>query len=390
MLRTGPTSSPAPETAGEVSPKRYFLGTHRAHSPDETWNRISPSLERMGITRIADVTRLDTLGIPVFQAIRPASRNLSVSQGKGLTAAAARVSAAMESVEMWHAEDLDRVPQTTSSLQEMRYANPIPHEKLRWMFGARPLWSHPIRWVEARSLAEDRPGWLPRDMMELDFTVSERFRPQMFVRNSNGLASGNDIYEAILHGLCEVVERHAWSLVQKDPTRLVPIAEETVDSEHLQAIIARVRSAGLKLAMYDITWQDGLPTAFAKLVASDLPVVWHGSGCHTSPEVALSRALTEAAQSRLTFIAGARDDLVPLAKGASFHRSYETFVEPRPVRSFAEIGDDSSPSVHQDVARVAERLTRLGYEPFWIDLTHSEVGIPVASSFVPGLADIHG
>jgi ribosomal protein S12 methylthiotransferase accessory factor len=380
----------APRSAQEVSPKRYFLGTHRTHSPDQTWSRIAPLFERMGITRVADVTRLDHVGIPVFQSIRPASRNLSVSQGKGLTPAAARVSAAMESVEMWHAEDLDRVPQTTSSLQEMRYANPVPHEKLRWMFGARPLWSHPIRWVEAKSLSEDRSGWLPRDMMELDFTASEVFQPQMFVRNSNGLASGNDIHEAILHGLCEVVERHAWSLAQEDSNRLVAIDAETVDSEHLQEIIALIRAANLKLGMYDITWQDGLPTAFVKLVAPDLPVVWHGSGCHTSPEVALSRALTEAAQSRLTFIAGARDDLVPLAKGARLHRSYDEFVEPEPARSFAEIKDDSSPSVDGDVTRVVERLTRLGYESFWIDLTHPDLGIPVASTFVPGLKEIHG
>lgn len=382
--------NPAPVTAQELSRKRYFLGTHRTRSPDETWERISPCFERVGITRVADVTRLDRLGIPVFQSIRPASRNLSVSQGKGFTPAAARVSAAMESIEMWHAENLDRVPQVTLSLQEMRYRNPIRAAQLRWMTGARALESAPIRWVEARSLTRERPGWLPRDMMELDFTATELFRPQMFVHNSNGLASGNDLHEALLHGLCEVVERHAWYLGQVEPQRMVAIDEGSVDSEPLREVIGAIRDAGLKLGMYDITWEVGLPAAFVKLVAPDMPAVWHGSGCHCSAEVALSRALTEAAQSRLTYIAGARDDLVALAKGATFHRSYDEFVEPAPARYFREIEDLSSTCVDEDVECVVARLAALDYEAFWIDLTHPELGIPVVFTHVPGLREMHG
>ena len=62
----------------------------------------------MGITRLADVTGLDRIGVPVFQAIRPLSRSVSVSQGKGLDPDAARASALMEAVETWHAERIDR------------------------------------------------------------------------------------------------------------------------------------------------------------------------------------------------------------------------------------------------------------------------------------------
>jgi len=375
------------------SEKRYFRGTHRIRSPEETWERIVPAFERIGITRVADVTRLDRLGIPVFQSVRPASRNLSVSQGKGATPAAARVSAAMESVEMWHAEDLDRLghlERVTLSLEEMRYRNPIRQKELRWMTGTRSFESVPLEWIEARSLTRSRPGWLPRDMVELDFTTGELFRPQMFVRNSNGLASGNDVQEALLHGLCEVVERHAWYLAQVQPERLVALDPDTLDSPALEELVDAVRAVGWKLGLYDITWEAGLPTAFAKLVAPDLPVVWHGSGCHPSPEVALSRALTEAAQSRLTYIAGARDDLVALASGARFERSFETFVEPPEARTLAEVEDVSTERVDDDVERTVARLAALDLEAFWIDLTHPELGIPVVSTFVPGLKEMHG
>src|SRR5919112_2788422 len=81
-------------------------GTHRAATLEATWKRFAPAARRAGITRIADLTGLDTLGIPVFAAIRPMGLSLSTQQGKGLTALAAKVSALMESLETWSAEHL--------------------------------------------------------------------------------------------------------------------------------------------------------------------------------------------------------------------------------------------------------------------------------------------
>jgi ribosomal protein S12 methylthiotransferase accessory factor len=74
-------------------PKAHRRGCHRAVAPHETLARLRPLLAGMGITRVADITGLDRIGIPVFVACRPNSRSLAVSQGKGLDADAARVSA---------------------------------------------------------------------------------------------------------------------------------------------------------------------------------------------------------------------------------------------------------------------------------------------------------
>src|SRR5712692_8315682 len=92
----------------ETDAPRYRFGTRRAASPAQTLRRITPLLPRAGITRLADVTGLDWIGLPVYQAIRPNSRNISVSQGKGLTRAQAKVSALMESLESFHAEEIAR------------------------------------------------------------------------------------------------------------------------------------------------------------------------------------------------------------------------------------------------------------------------------------------
>jgi len=88
------------------APIRLAEGTLRAASLAATWRRFAPGARRAGITRIAELTGLDTIGIPVFAAIRPMGRSLSTQQGKGATALAARVSALMESLETWSAEHL--------------------------------------------------------------------------------------------------------------------------------------------------------------------------------------------------------------------------------------------------------------------------------------------
>jgi Cytidylate kinase/YcaO cyclodehydratase, ATP-ad Mg2+-binding len=130
--------------------KSFRAGTHRVRSPAETWEWLRELLPRAGITRVADVTALDRIGIPVWQAVRPASRNLSVSQGKGATPEAARVSAAMEAVELWHAEDLGHLPAVVMSPREMRYDNAIPLAALRWKPRLPEVSAVPMPWVRAR------------------------------------------------------------------------------------------------------------------------------------------------------------------------------------------------------------------------------------------------
>ena len=61
---------------------------------------------RMGITRLANITGLDRIGIPVAIAVRPNSRSVSVSQGKGYDLPQAMASALMEACEGFHAEEI--------------------------------------------------------------------------------------------------------------------------------------------------------------------------------------------------------------------------------------------------------------------------------------------
>src|SRR5213593_2065403 len=198
-----------------VSPgvaKGYRAGTHRLVSPRETVERVRPFMTAMGITRIADVTGLDCISIPVVMVVRPNSRSVAVSQGKGLDIWAAKASGLMESVEGYHAEFMTR-PLKYSSYAELSRAHRLADVTL--LLREDPSLFHcdrPLLWIEGFDLLRDEPVWVPYELVHTIYTVDRTVCPGNFAPSSNGLASGNHLLEAISHAICEVVERDATTL----------------------------------------------------------------------------------------------------------------------------------------------------------------------------------
>ena len=75
-------------------------GIQRFIPAAETVISAASVAESLGVTRIADITGLDRVGIPVYSAIVPDSAdNLSVYNGKGLRPVDAKAGALMEAIE---------------------------------------------------------------------------------------------------------------------------------------------------------------------------------------------------------------------------------------------------------------------------------------------------
>ncbi|MFF3062640.1 YcaO-like family protein [Streptomyces sp. NPDC057909] len=364
--------------------KRVTVGTHRAVPAAETWTRVAPLLPLMGITRVADLTCLDVVGIPVFQAVRPNGRTLSVSQGKGVTAELARVSAVMESIETWHAEEAEPGP-VEATVTEM--APLLPYSVFDLPRPPRSVLSSAtrLRWVAGRSVGGTEPVWLPQACVRLDSTDPGCWSPPVLSSNSNGLASGNTLEEALLHGLYEVLERDAMARVGQDRAGFE--LDLTTVTGTSASLLERYATAEVQVRVHDVTSVTGLPCYEALLWSPDLPVRFSGWGCHRDADVALTRALTEAAQSRLTMVAGTRDDLPEDAYHwvSSRSRLRAPFPASRPARTFplAVIGPSG---LDEDLQAVAERVVaRTAGGVFWVDLTRPEFGIPVVQVVAPGL-----
>lgn len=358
--------------------------TYRSVAPERTWARVAPLLPAIGVTRVADVTGLDELGIPVFLAVRPTARTLSVSQGKGMTPMQSKISAVMEAIETWHAENLHLAASVTgpaSAVLDSYDLLALPLVDRSLVTGSLVL-----DWATGTGLCSGAAHPVPLPALRLDARLDAGWDASLFTPTSNGLASGNTDAEAVLHGLLEVIERECTTEVSA-----TPVAERrytdprTATDPRVHALLDAFEGAGCWLEICDATNRLGVACYLAYTWAADLPVLFAGAGCHPDPTVALIRAITEAAQSRLTFISGTRDDF----DNALYRRSRD----PDPTPPTSQPATEAVPAtpdlpatpdaIVADLARVV--AARAGAEPFAVDLTRPEFGVPVWRVFAPGL-----
>ncbi|MDP5210786.1 YcaO-like family protein [Microbulbifer sp. 2205BS26-8] len=379
--------------------KGHLQGTHRTRAPEETLEDYGRFLPQLGITRIANVTGLDRIGLPVCVAIRPNARALATTQGKGETLAAAKASAMMEAIESWHGEHISG-PLWSASYRELVSQGPMPDPQLLAL-RSDASWdaNRPIDWIEGEDLFSGERLLLPFETVSNNFVEQPDYRP-IFLKSTNGLASGNHLLEALLHGLLEVVERDALTLWELQPETLRKSRQLDLTSiydPHLAEIIQVLNDRGVVLAAWDITSDLGLPTFTCTLAENPDSPLWRpvaavsGHGTHLQSEIALSRAIHEAIQSRVTMISGSRDDMFPRdyrdAGGRDAHaRLIRDWREPAPALALRQSEFPLGDNFEQDLATVLERLRAVGIEhALAVDLRRKDVDIPVVKVVVPGL-----
>ncbi len=383
----------------EPTIKRYRDGAHRLVPPAETLVRVQPFLLAMGITRVAVVTGLDTIGIPVVMAVRPNSRSLAVAQGKGWDLDAAKASAVMESVESYHAEHV-RLPLRLASGRELQDSGQgvVDASLLPPGVAGRYHPDAPLLWVEGQDWLRHDKVWAPFQLVHTAYTTGMAFDLKTFAASSNGLASGNHVLEAVSHGICEIVERDAdlkFSLLSEAEREARRIDLATVDHPQCRELIERCERAGVAVAAWDLTSDIGLAAVRCHITCREWDALRRlppagGSGCHPVRNVAFQRALAEAAQSRLTAISGSRDDM-PRSHYRHWRDPMNLEQERESIcsrgsRPFTAIPSYEYDSLREDVDRELELVRRAGFERVVVvDLTRPEFGIPVVRVLIPGM-----
>jgi YcaO-like protein with predicted kinase domain len=301
------------------APSASSAYTDRACSPEETLRRIEPLLASHGITRLARLTTLDKLGIPVWNAVAPNAKSIVINQGKGITDLDAKVSAAMEALERAVA-GRPRVATSKASWRQLTEAcSSVETLDCLVAHGQEDVdLDDQLDWVAGIDLLTGREAFVPSDAVILDGTATQ----SRFWQSSDGLASGNTIDEANLHALLERIERDAyalWQVASSGDRIKCCIDPLSLDDVVVADLARRVTAAGLVLRLFDITSDVGIPCYSALIAPANILAmkqslyldVTHGSGAHPNFRRAAIRAITEAAQARLTFISGARDDIHP-------------------------------------------------------------------------------
>ena len=370
-------------------------GTHRACAPNETLQRVSAHLRGFGVTRVANVTGLDYLSIPVVMAVRPNSYNLSVYQGKGLSLDAAKASAIMEAYEFACAEapGCDTIWASPSALE--RSGRIIPRNRIR----SRLRTDIEIPWLTGADLVSGKSVLVPEETISTDYRVPQRRGFGIFQSISNGLASGNTDHEAVLHAMCELIERDAlalWNFGSERHRAGTGVDPRQSADASVHALMDRYEAARMQVEVWETTSDIGVPAFFCIIddAACEPPYLgrFGGGGCHPNADVAICRALAEAAQSRLTFIVGTRDDMPGDSYAlVGWHYSIASLIgDPRPsppaTGKGPRVPSCDTDSIESDAEAVLAKLSARGIDRVVrIDLTHDAIGLPCVRLVIPGL-----
>lgn len=314
--------------------------SYRIRSETETLDILDKYKKLSGITRLADITNLDYTGLPVYTAIRPGAKSLSTSQGKGLTKNAAKCSALMEAIEVYYAENLspELLNKSIYDLNTGHKSYVAPNHLNNAVIYTND--KENLDWVHASSALSGKIILVPFPEFSLNSYLKEVL---IYSPNTTGLAGGNTYKEALLHSLLEVIER--------EPTDF-EIEVDDIKSNLLSKInVFFDYKIIYKKNRYEIP-------SFEVLIKSKNPfdnqVIFKGNGCHLNKKIALNRAITEALQSRVTIIAGSRDDIL--------NSKYESLDVCWTINighcSFRDIGDYSINDIDKGVNFIFEKALK--------------------------------
>lgn len=373
--------------------------SHRTVPPRDTLARVRAHATRIPITRVSDLTPLDRLRLPVYSATTPLALDLTTHLGKGLDAESAQLSAMMEAVERVSAEQVER---RTPRLSFRRISHEVPSAINPRGFDL-PDDSYycddrPISWIDGWDLVSGEAVWVP-----LDLAISPARDGVLHNVDSNGLAAGNTLLEAVVHGLCEVVERDALGLrlfrsmfgdaeENLDDTRGIVL--ESLPSE-CREWLARISASGLTLGTELLESDVGIPVFRSVLIDHRYPSShgettreFVGLGASPNAAVAVIRSIMEAVQSRVAVVQGARDSFNTLSgpwrpsmRGLSLRD-----VEARSRIRLASIPTFATSDLLEDLTFLLDRLKEAGFQHvIAVNLSRRDFGVPVVRIRVPGL-----
>lgn len=378
----------------------YIPGTQHVFDAESTLKNAKKHLDKIGVTRVAGITDLDRIGIPVITTVRPSAAEgaISVYSGKGSNEDQARISAMMESYERCLAERSGLNKDIEEDITATYFIDTY-HGALARGSAVDPLSLHPsepytpdhlIEWTMAWDLLKDEEVAVPANAVFHPYHAPGQ-AAKLFRSNTNGLAAGNVLEEAILHGLLEVIERDALSMAEynRDPGREIVLTPD--DSENY-TLLQKFRSNDVDIKLWLLTHDTGIATVVAvtdDIRLKDPALLVMGAGSHLKPEIAVRRALSEAAQSRAVQIHGAREDtdresFVRQIGYERIRRMNQYWYDDGQKVSMHEIADLSGNSPGENIKTVLAQLKQVAQSAIIVDLSRISIPIPVIRVIIPG------
>jgi thioglycine synthase len=395
---------------------------------EETIKTILPVSSSIGITRLADITNMDILGIPNFSAVLPGTEDyIWVYSGKGPTRMDAKASALMESIERYSSlPSGNRKKMIQGSYKELSKVSKTLHpsnvvEPMILEYDDEMI----MDFLSGYDLINNERILIPAPLALFRYSPKPPAINPFAYHHTNGLASGNVLEEAICHSLCELIERDATSLAElnasalpynflrtmtkylsdnglqidpvdgtqfvDDDSKYPDVDISNIDFKPISNLVRKFNDAKIPLIIKDITSPIGVPTFNAssiEWITEDYGYLAEGHGTHPDARIALLRAITEVSQTRAANIQGARDDLRKISYGNSNSDEKKTwqFMKSKNTIQFSDIKSFINDDILDDINFILSRLVSNGLKQvIVVDLTNPQIMIPVVRTIVPGL-----
>ncbi|MBM4285891.1 MAG: tetratricopeptide repeat protein [Deltaproteobacteria bacterium] len=378
---------PQPIRLGDAF-KGYTFDLDKLVTPEETIALVRERLGRLDLRILKDTVRIDSgrLDIPVYisrvdvdaMRVMPTRKQM----GKGATPAQAEASALMELMERFSFFSfLEEGPLTLSTAREVG-DGALPFDYLR-----RSLFDDSPEAGIAAGLYPDWPLFFaPATNLTTGAAVQLPFHWFYLIEEYNGPAAGNCREEALLQGICEVVERHVGSVISHDRRPTPVIDPDSATDPAVQEMLGKFRKNGIKLFVRDFTMDMGIPSvgvlAYDPATFPQQSEIVFTVGTTTSPEKSLSRALSEVAQLAGDF--HQRTSYRPtLPKYAGLEEAAYLMTD-GPAIPLRSLPDVSHENLAEEIRRCLRALSARGLEVLAVETTHPRLEVPAVYVLIPG------
>jgi ribosomal protein S12 methylthiotransferase accessory factor len=370
--------------------KGYTLDQDKVITPEETVARFKAKLQEVHLDILERTVRIDNgrLDIPVFFSIcgQDALQVIGTKKqmGKGSTPQQSEASAVMELAERFsffsfskdaknffveEYRNLKGQAIAFELIAQSVHDDSEEAERVKEVFSAIPL-----KWTWAYNLTSQEEVLIPFNWF---YSINE----------FNGPSAGNCTEEALIQGICEIVERHVSSIISRDRIKTALIDPASITDPVAFDMIQKYTKAGVRLFITDFSLDMGIPSIGALAYdPTTFPqrseIVWT-AGTTPGPQKALIRALTEVAQLAGDFNTSSNY----VASGLPKFRTLEAadyILQTDKVIPVSALPDLSHDNLKVEIENCLAALSHKGMHVIALDVTHPKLRIPAFYTIIPG------
>jgi ribosomal protein S12 methylthiotransferase accessory factor len=370
--------------------KQFTLDQDKILPPEETVKRFKAKLKKIDLDILKNTIRIDSgrLNIPIYFSTcgKDAAAVIGTKKqmGKGGTPSQAEASAVMELAERFSFFSfaanpdnffIDKFTNVKEDAIAFEMIAKSVHDESDDLKLSRKIFENlPLKWTRGYNLTREKEVLIPFDWF---FAINE----------FNGPSAGNCTEEALIQGICEIVERHTSSIVSHNKLKVAAIRPESASDPLIAEMLQKYRNAGVDLYLSDFSLDTGIPTV--GVLAHDpatfphlSEIVWT-AGTTPNPQKALSRALTEVAQLAGDFNTGANYVASGLPKFNSIEEA-GFIINPGKEIEIDELPDLTDNNLKTEIINCLSALAANNMEVLAINTIHSQLAIPAFYTIIPG------